>query len=76
MTKKEIEKVEQVLTRFEKRYWSAKQDISAGKVHEFAHIADMMDGMEVLLRSLGYNVINGFSFTNGAYAKVEKGERK
>ena len=76
MTKKEIEKVEQVMTRFEKRYWNAKQDLSAGKFHELAHIADMMDGMSTILRALGYEVISGFSATNGAYVKIEKGAKQ
>lgn len=76
MTKKEIEKVEQVMTRFEKRYWNAKQDLSSGKIHEFVHVADMMDGMAILLRALGYDVIHGFSATDGAHAEIVKGEKK
>ena len=76
MTKKEIEKVEQVMTRFEKRYWEAKSKGDKDGIREMARLADMMDGMAIVLRSLGYGIISGWSGTDGAYVELHKGVAK
>lgn len=72
MTKKQIEKINVLLTGFERLYWNAKAD---ERWNDFARIANTMDGMAIVLRELGYSVTNGFD-TDGAYARLERLTRK